>query len=215
MPGYSVNWVHKTPKTIATIEPALTRNNIRPELQPIAIKGISTIPSPVEKWTIPARLKPVNSSHSKNINSNHIAANSKLEVPPTVSGPTKVDKGQPQFFTGDEQEDDHAKKSLVFGILSLGCPAATFLIMFGIVLSVGGTLAKPAAYAVAIFALGCAGGLAFALVAIINGFIAIQEINSAPDTYEGKGDAVLGIILAALVPIGIAAYLVIRFGLKK
>lgn len=134
---------------------------------------------------------------------------------PIVSSPTKVEKSQPQFFTGDEQEDDHARKSLIYGILSLASPAATFLIMFGIVLSVGGTLAKPATYAAAIFVLGCAGGLVFALFAIINGFIAIQEINAAPDTYVGKGDAVLGILLAALVPIGLAAYLVIRFGLKK
>ena len=83
--------------------------------------------------------------------------------------------------------------------------------MLGIVLSVGGTLATPATYALGIFIAGCAGGLLFALFAIISGFIAIKEINAEPDTYNGTGDAVLGIILAALAPMGIAAYLLIRF----
>lgn len=87
--------------------------------------------------------------------------------------------------------------------------------MIGIVLSIGGTLASAPTYAIVLFALGCAGGIAFAIVALINGFIAIQEINAAPDTYTGKGDAILGMILAALVPIGLIAYLVVRFGLKK
>ena len=212
--GYSVNWGRKAPKKITAKEPVIARNTIVPQLKPIPTKGISILTTPTKKWTVPAHLKPVNTLQSKNISSNHIAANPKVPIP-VVSGPPKVDKGDPQFFTGDEQEDDHAKKSLVFGVLSLASPAATFLIMLGIVLSVGGTLAKPATYALAIFLLGCAGGLAFAIVAIISGFIALQEINAAPDTYVGTGDAILGMILAALIPIGIAAYLMVRFGLKK
>jgi hypothetical protein len=210
MSGYSVNWGHKAPKTtIPKEQPVIVHNVISPQLQPISTNVISTISTPAKKWRIPAQLKTIPLSQIKNIHSSHVTSTS------MVSSPTKVDKGQPQFFTGDEQEDDHARKSLIYGILSLGSPAAAFLIMFGIVLSVGGTLAKPAGYAVAIFLLGCAGGLVFAITAIINGFIAIQEINAAPDTYIGKGDAVLGILLAALVPIGIVGYLVVRFGLKK
>jgi hypothetical protein len=210
MPGYSVNWGHKNPKKISTKEAVTTRNSILPQLQPIAPKELSIITAPAEKWTVPNRLKPIPVFHTKSISYNHITANSKVTIP-IYSGPAKVDKGQPQFFTGDEQEDDHARKSLVYGILSLGLPAIGFLIMLGIVLSVGSTLANPVTYAVIIFIAGCAGGLIFALFAIINGFLAIKEINSEPDTYNGTGDAVLGMILAALVPIGIAAYLLVRF----
>ena len=209
MPGYSVNWRHKAPKTESAKEPAFDRNITVTQLQPTQSKELNTIPTPAEKWTIPAPLKSVNAHHLKNITSTHIATNSTTTAT-VVNAPEKVDKGQPKFFTGDEQEDDHAKKSLVFGVLSLSIPAAAFLIMLGIILSVGGTLAKPATYAVVIFALGCAIGFVFAIFAIINGFIAINEINAAPDTYSGKGDAVLGIILALLVPIGLSTFLLLR-----
>ena len=209
MPGYSVNWEHKNKKIKSTKEPVIAHNSILPQLQTIAPKELSVISTPAEKWAVPARLKPLPAFHTKDIVSNHIGVTSKITIP-IISSPTKVG-GQPQFFTGDEQEDDHARKSLVFGILSLASPVIGFLIMLGIVLSVGGTLATAATYAIAIFIAGCAGGLLFALFAIINGFLAIKEINAEPDTYNGTGDAVLGIILAALVPLGIAAYLLIRF----
>jgi len=207
MPGYSVNWGHKAPKTIQANESVIARNTIIPQPEPLEIKQVSTITATSKKWTALAKIKQNNAVQSKKRILNHIASNTKA----LSSSPTKVEKGQPQFFTGDEQEDDHARKSLVFGILSLGSPAATFLIMFGIVISVGGTLAKPVAYAAVIFALGCAGGLVFAIVAIINGIIAIREINAEPDTYVGTGDAILGMLLAALVPIGLATYLLLRF----
>lgn len=208
MHGYSVNWGHKIPQITITKKPVIVHNVIS-SLQSISVKEMSTVNLHDVKWNVTARIKTINSFHSKKINSNRVTSS------PMISAPTKLEKGQPQFFTGDEQENDHAKKSLVFGILSLASPAVTFLIMFGIVLSVGGTLAKPATYAAVIFALGCAGGLVFAMIAIINGFIAIHEINAAPDTYVGKGDALLGIIFGALVSIGMAAYLLVRFGLKK
>ena len=210
MPGYSVNWGHKTPKTIVNKEPATASVVTIPVFKPIPIKELSSIPAPVEKWTVPTPLKPIPIVHSKSTTLYHIASNSKESVS-TNSTIKKESDTQPQFYTGDEQEDDHAKKSLIFGILALGSPAATFLIMLGIVLSVGGTLAKPVAYSLVIFGLGCFGGLLFAIFAIINGFIAINEINAAPDTYSGKGDAILGIILATLVPIGIAAYILVRY----
>lgn len=210
MPGYLVEWNHKSLKTNATKEPVIVRNTASPLIEPIAAKELNIIPAPAVKWSAPARLKPVNIIHHKKIVSTHIATNSNV-VMTSVSAINQVDKGQPHFYTGDEQEDDHARKSLIYGILSLGCPAAGFLILLGLVLSVGTTLATPPTYALVIFLLGCTGGLLFAIFAIINGFLAINEINAQPDTYSGTGEAITGMLLAALVPIGIAAYLLIRF----
>jgi hypothetical protein len=212
MSGYSVDWTHKSKTTTIQKEPVTPRyTNADSKIEYVVAKKISAQSIPVGKLTtVPVEQKTVPLFHAKKTTSNYTVSNFSLTLKAASNAP-KTDKGQPQFYTGDEQEDDHARKSLIYGVLSLASPAAGFLIMLGIVLSVGGTLAKPAAYAAGIFALGCAGGLIFAIFAIINGFIAISEINAAPGTYDGKGDAVLGILLAALVPIGLAAYLVLRF----
>lgn len=203
--GYSVNWKHSAPKTIAAKEPVIASNTI----EPIAIKELNTIATPAVKWTLPG-VKQVTVSHTKNIATNHIASVSKEPV--IISSPPKQEiKGQPQFFTGDEQEDDYARKSLVDGLLSLGMPAIAFLIMFGIVLSIGGTLATAPVYAIGIMVLGCALGLVFGVSAIINGFHAIKEINAQPDTYTGKGEAITGMALSLILPLAIVAYFLIRF----
>lgn len=204
--GYSVNWKHKASKTAIQPPSPIDRTIISAQIQSIPAKELSDITAPTEKWKSPAKLKPINSYHRKNVTSIHIASGS-----PVISSVNKVDKGQPHFYTGDEQEDDYARISLIYGILSLCSPAAGFLIMLGIVLSTGLTLAIAPLYSIYIFGAFCALGIAFSVLAILNGFHGINEINSTPDTYDGTGDAVLGILLACLLPIGLAAYLLIRF----
>ena len=204
MPGYSVEWKHKAPATVLNKESVLKHHVI----EPIVTKGLRTLPTPAVKWTSPA-LKAVNQYHSKNVMLTHIASGAKKPAV-TTAIISQNPKGQPHFYTGDEQEDDHARKSLVYGILSLGSPATGFLIMLGIVLSVGSTLANPAGYALAIFIVSCAGGLTFAVLALISGFLAINEINADPDTYSGKGEAITGMVLAIVALLGFVGYIVVR-----
>jgi len=221
MPGYSVEWRHKTPNPIAIVptrEPVMFANNSVSTKQqsetalpePIIVTGSKNKPTPSMKWASAGQTKQTYTLHNKPTTYISISSNTKAAIT-TNTAIQQGDKNKPVFFTGDEQEDDYARKSLTDGILALGFPAATFLVMFAIALSVGETLASAPAYAVAIFILGCVAGLFFAVLAFINGFRAINEINGDPDTYSGKGDAILGMILGALAPIGIAVYLLIRY----
>lgn len=206
--GYSVNWKHKAPKTVMNKEPVIVQNTIKPSLTTLDRKQPSAITIPAEKLMTPARVIPVELLHSKHTLSNHTISASK---DPITNATTITQGDKPRFFTGDEQEDDHASKALTDGILSLGSPAAGFLILVGIVLSIGTTIGAAPGYAFGIFGAFCALGLFFAVMAIIQGFTAINEINASPDTYSGKGDAVLGIILAVLLPLGgLAAYLIFK-----
>lgn len=218
MPGYSIEWKHKAPKPIVANESVSSINktpSIPRNISPIAAQTIHT--KEIDKkvaLTLPDNSAIFSNSGIKELSVNPRTYSSKKssstgasEIDTTLQ---KISKQHPHFFTGDEEEDEYAHKSLVDGILALASPAAAFLIMLGIALSVGETIATAPAYAVIIFALGCAAGLVFALFAFINGFIGINEINAQPDTYTGTGDAVLGMILAALEPLGIIAYFLIR-----
>ena len=220
MSGYSIEWRHRAPKTIIKrvpdIAPAngITSIHNTPTLtsEPTPAKGLSKKTTPIVKWRLSSHSKSTTGVHPNNSTSTYSISSSSSKMSTTsVSVILQDDKKKPVFFTGDEQEDDHARKSLVYGILSLAIPAAAFLIMWGIMLSIGGTLAYPLAYTVVIFSVGCAFGLVFAVLAFIQGIAAINEINADPDTYTGKTEAIWGMILAALAPITLAAFLLIRY----
>lgn len=217
MPGYSVEWGHKTPKsTIAktnqpTVKPIVKgTQTVSIPSTTIAVKKVNSQATSTVKWKLPAAAETSVSLHPQKSELNHIASNSQKSITSTNTVKESVN-GKPVFYTGDEEQDDNARKSMVYGILSLGIPAITFLIMLGIALSVGDTLAEAPAYALTIFAIGCLGGIIFGVFAIIDGFIAISEIHAQPDTFSGTGQAVTGIILGAMGAIAAAVYLAIKY----
>jgi hypothetical protein len=219
MSGYSIEWKQKAPKPNTTKESVASVGKI-----PATAPTLSAITAGQTIYTketnkkvalaIADNLPAISNSAIKGLHTNSATYSPKqfnsrgaYEIDTTLQ---KMSKQHPHFYTGDEEEDEYAHKSLVDGILALASPAAAFLIMLGIALSVGETIATAPAYAVVIFALGCVVGLMFAVFAFINGFQGLNEINAQPDTYTGAGDAVLGMILAALEPLGIIAYFLIR-----
>jgi hypothetical protein len=217
MSGYSIEWRHKAPKT--TVESpspsantiASIHNTVILPSEPMDATELNKKTTSLIKWRL-SNAKPTKAFYSNKKGETYaISSSSRKMTTAPIAAIQQDDKKKPVFFTGDEQEDDYARKSLVCGILSLAIPAIGFLILWGIMLSIGGTLAYPVTYAVVIFAVGCGIGLVFAVLAFINGFTAINEINANPDMYIGKGDAILGMILAALAAITLAAFLLIRY----
>jgi hypothetical protein len=210
MPGYSINWIHKVPTTILHKQSNVSGQTY---LRHLNTNELSPIPLSEDKEEQHTFKKFFNPFPHKNNNSTYISTNNKVPL----SNSTNLNndsKDKPHFFTGDEEESDHARKSLKYGLFSLGFPVLGFLILFVIVISTGGVLANPLTYAILLFLAGCVTGLVFAVLAVINGFMAINEINAAPDTYTGKGNAILGIILAAVFALSIIGYFVIR-NIKK
>jgi len=219
MSGYSVEWNHKANKPLAKKESvALAAKTPVIARTPSPIASVQTINKKETDKKITHALSdniPVlSNSGIKGLRANTVAyfpkksaSTGAYEIDTTLQ---KIAKQHPHFFTGDEEEDEYAHKSLVEGILALAAPAAGFLILLGIALSVGETIATAPEYAVVIFALSCIGGLVFAIFAFVNGFRGLNEISAQPDTYTGAGDAVLGMILAALEPLGIIIYFLIR-----
>jgi|GEM_PF-2615982 len=216
MSGYSVEWKHKAPKPTAKKEyiASTSKTPVITYTPPPTVARI-VIQKETDKkaaYSLQYNLPVITNSSKKDLVIYTLASYPEKPVFATNEIDTTIQKTakHPHFFTGDEEEDEYAHKSLVDGILALASPAATFLIMLGIAFSVGETIATGPTYAIAIFALGCAAGLVFAIFAFINGFQGLNEISAQPDTYTGAGDAVLGMILAALEPLGIIAYFLIR-----
>jgi hypothetical protein len=207
MPGYSVNWTHKTPNTLVQKTPCISGNITgRNTPEKIVPKGLLFINSPVEN---PEQLKHLNNFQYKNIAGNKAPAFATEPKSFTLSLKPPA-KDSTHFFTGDEQEDDNARKSLIFGLLSIGFPIFGYLILFVIVISTGTLLANPVTYAIYIFLASCVTGMVFAILGLIKGFTALSEIYSSPDLYTGKGKATIGIILSAVLILSIAAYFLIH-----
>jgi hypothetical protein len=209
MPGYSVEWGHKAPKTIVRKEPALVHNTIS-HSQPVAAKGpnnVSGNSSCKEVAVMP--LKHASAFHPKNISSNSIESSTKkiMSLAPNVA---QSDTTHLQFFTGDEQLDDHARKSLIYGLFAWGFAILGYLVLFVIVVSTGASLASPVTYAIVIFLIGCAIGIVFAVLALIQGITALNEINSQSDLYYGKGDAFGGMALAIALPALLLVYFLLK-----
>lgn len=115
--GYSIEWKHKTPAVIVNKEATVANNGTSSQIERIPVKQIgSTITSPAEKLTAP-KLKTYNPIHPKNITSSRVASNAKAPISNAVTI-NQGDKDKPRFYTGDEQEDDHASKAyyLVFSL---------------------------------------------------------------------------------------------------
>lgn len=214
MPGYSIEWNHKASK------PTVAKESFAP-VSKIPLIACAKVPL-TRMQTIPTKdintkVIPAQSGDVALLNTSELKGPDIAYHPPKsayalndIDTTFKKAPKHPHFYTGDEEEDEYAHKSLVDGILALAIPAAGFLIMLGIVFSVGETIATAPAYAVIIFAISCIVGLVFAIFAFIHGFQGLNEINAQPDTYTGAGDAVLGMILAALEPLGILAYFLLR-----
>lgn len=214
LPGYSIEWRHKAPKPVPVIAQKETIKQPAFKLPAVVLQSAPetrehtaiTFPS-FKKYIASVFTEQPGTIHHMISTCNRIAISSKTKITPIDT----TLKKKPVFYTGDEQEDDYARKSLIDGILSLAIPAATFLIMFAIALSLGETLANAAGYAVVIFIIGCIIGLFFSVLAFINGFLGINEIDANSDIYTGRGEAVLGMILGGLAVLGAIAYLAIRF----
>ncbi len=210
MSGYSLDWGHKTPKTFANKIPDATRPVIaHNQLVKLPTNKVNQIPENDEKWTAPANINTLKTHVVGKETSNQSLPITKEPVS-FAHTVMPIDTNNPHFFTGDEQGDDHARHSLTFGILSLAIPALAYIILFVIAISSGGTFTNPLTYAIIIFLLSLLAGLTFSVLAYIQGLMAIKEINSNPDIYEGKGQAVWGIILASILPVLIATYFIIR-----
>jgi hypothetical protein len=209
MPGYSVDWRSKAPKTIAKKESAEKRNlSVHNATEPVIAKesgGIS--PASTEDENLKP-IKPLRLSKDNNFTSYHISSYTKetTAIPNAAPG----DTNRALFFTGEEQLNEQARRSLLYGGLAWGFTALGYLTLVVIVFSTGGALGNPITYAIILFLVGCAVGLFFAVFAAIRGFQGFHEVNAQPDLYYGKTNAVFGIILAFLLSAAMISYFAVK-----
>ena len=210
LPGYSLNWGHKAPKTVATKEAIPANHNISPiQPQKITTKELHKPPSPKSSFTSEVKTNFSTTFRAANKIANHLIPLSKepISFAHTVM---PSDTANPKFFTGDEQEDDHSRRSLTYGILSAAIPAFTYIVLYVIALSSGGAFTTSLTIAVGVFLIGVLIGLLFSVLTYIQGIKAIKEINESPDIYTGKGEAIWGMVLASILPILMIVYLIIK-----
>jgi len=87
-----------------------------------------------------------------------------------------------------------AKKSLIDGILSIVLPAIIMLLAFA--LGFGSSGFEILGYLIIGAILGGIIYLIFAILAIVNGQIALNKIGKEPEKYKGTGKATAGIVIA-------------------
>jgi hypothetical protein len=210
LPGYALNWAHKTPGTLVNKTPVLSKPQITcNQAGKIATKELHKLPNVSDKLRVSSKTNSLNTLH---INKKPSIPNVSVANEPFLYTHTVLpgDTNNPHFFTGDEQGDDHARYSLTFGILSIAIPALTYMILFVIAISSGGSFTTSLTIAIILFLLGILAGLFFSVMAYIQGNKAIKEINAYPDIYEGKGKAIWGMVLASILPILLVVYLIIK-----
>ncbi len=209
MPGYALNWAHKTPRTYINKTPVLSKQQtIYTQQDKISAKESPKLPNISDKFAVPSKTNSLNALQIKKPSLPSVSVtNEPLLYTPTV---LPGDTNNLHFFTGDEQGDDHARYSLTFGILSIAIPALMYMILFVIAISSGGSFTTSLTIAIILFLLGILAGLFFSVMAYIQGNKAIKEINADPDIYEGKGKAIWGMILASILPVLLVVYLIIK-----
>jgi len=189
LPGYSVDWGHKPPKTVIDKRPLIAHNVTNLQLEPIAQKGLGNIPMAFSnECEVPAHLIFINTFLFNKIASNHAGFNTKepLSFPPNKK--IGLPDGVPGHGQTDKEVCKQANRSITFGILSIIVPIVILLA------SVGNGFE--------VFGLGLIGILLaciiFFTLAIINGIVALIKIHKNSEKYAGTGKAIVGMILACL-----------------
>lgn len=199
MPGYSLNWNHKTSKSIASCNPQIVH---------ISNQGFhASPPAPIEHGIPLFSEKNISPhKHSQQSHYNNTATISpvtvietkKFNITPTALQPSIPDHG----LNNQKVVCKEAKTSLRFGILTWTVPAALIFLGFliGYANSDGGL--NSFAYLIVIPFVGL--GALFALISLIitltSGATALTKIKKYPDQYTGKWKAIIGILLVT-VPI--------------
>lgn len=210
MPGYTMDWSHKAPKTSIVKERVTSQNVISTnQTKKIAPKEINKLPAISNNAAKPEREKLINLPNPDTKTLTRII--SSVQEPLLFNHTILPDDStKTEFFTGDEQENDHARRTITYAILSSAIPAITYIILYIIAVSSGGTFTVSLNYAIVLFLVGILFGLIFSVISYFQGFKAIREIKENPDLYTGKGESVWGMILASLLPVLMIIYFIIK-----
>jgi hypothetical protein len=202
MPGYSVTWNHKAPKTVLYSESNFVRNaiNHHPPPTTIAIKEFS-LPSLkiADDETTPAHLNPLTLLHYKNKTTKHFVSIAKEPLPSSTSLKTDLPaKASPDNYYVKEI-CKQSRTSMVTGMFSL--TILLFSVVIGllmIALKSSGGLWASLNLAGPVFFMGCLIGGVLGVTAIVSGIIAIHKINKGEEKYTGKTNAVTGMVFATI-----------------
>lgn len=203
LPGYSINWNHKAPKTIISGSFVSSRNNYyNHSSATIAANPPELIQ---EKQTVNTDV-PITPKHSNIFR--FVKKASTISSSQSLTSPTSSKENssvEPPPSHSDKEVCKQSKVSMHSGMYSLS--VTFFTLMIGLILIVArnsGALWVSASLASGVIIGGAISGGALGILALVFGIIAIHKINKESDVLTGKGKAVTGMVFASIL-LGILA----------
>lgn len=212
LPGFSVNWNHRAPKTCVNKNTKLARNYTNHyRTTSIAAKPLSiATENPLDNFVIPYPLKTTPVFQPKITHTNHTLTTSNEPLLSSQKLSTDLSIDPPTHENPTKEVCQQAKVSQHTGMLSL--TLTLFLFAVGLMLIVvknSGGLWATSNLTSAVFIGGAAMGGVLGLIAIIFGIVALHKIHMEQALYSGTGKAVTGIVFACIL-FGILALIFIK-----